>query len=82
MAHILTGYAAIDYAIANGLNLNKYTDPTEEARHGPTEEARHGLSIAEARKIAEEDPGLIWIEEYERDALPSLTISTCRRGHS
>ena len=50
----LTGSKAIEYAEAHGLTLNKYTDPTEEAREG--------LSVDEARQIAREDPSLIWIE--------------------
>lgn len=51
----LTGYAAITYAEYSGqLTLNKYADPIEDAREG--------LSVEEARKIALEDPALIWIE--------------------
>lgn len=49
----LTGYEAINYAEANGLALNKYNDPIEDARHG--------LTPDEARKVASEDPSLIWI---------------------
>ena len=48
----LTGLAAIDIAEANGLPLNKYADPIEDARPG--------LDIAEARKVALEDPSLIY----------------------
>lgn len=48
----LTGYAAIDYAEANGLTLSKYNDPTEDAREG--------LTPDEARKVASEDPSLIY----------------------
>jgi hypothetical protein len=50
----LTGIEAIDYARENDLTLNKYADPTEEARTG--------LSIEEAEEVATEDPSLIWIE--------------------
>ncbi len=50
----LTRYQAIRYAEAHGLTLNKYEDPIEDAREGLTPE--------EARKVAEEDPNLIWIE--------------------
>lgn len=51
---ILTGQEAIAYATLNELALNKYADPTEDARGG--------VSIEEASKIASEDPSLIWIE--------------------
>ena len=44
----LIGLAAIDIAEANGLPLNKYNDPIEDARTG--------LDIAEARKVAAADP--------------------------
>lgn len=50
----LTGKDAIDYAADNGLSLNKYTDPTEEARSG--------LTVEEALEIAAEDPSLIWLD--------------------
>jgi len=50
----LTGYDAIEYARAEGLKLNKYSDPTEGAREGLTPE--------EAAEIAWEDPSLIWLE--------------------
>lgn len=50
----LTGYKAIEYAEANSLTLSKYTDPVEEAREG--------LTVDEARKIAREDPSLIYVE--------------------
>lgn len=51
---LLTGYAAINYAEANGAPLNKYQDPTEAGLFG--------LTVQEAREIASEDPSLIWIE--------------------
>lgn len=51
---ILTGRAAIEFAAANSLTLNKYADPVEGARTG--------LMVAEAREIAAQDAGLIWIE--------------------
>ena len=51
---ILSGYAAIEYAERHDLPLSKYTDPTEDARDD--------LSVDEAREIAREDCGLIWIE--------------------
>lgn len=50
----LRGYDAINYAEANGLTLNKYNDPIEDAREG--------LSVDKARKVAAEDPQLIYVE--------------------
>lgn len=50
----LTGWEAIEYAEANGALLNKYADPTEDALAG--------VSLSEARVIAGEDAGLLWIE--------------------
>lgn len=50
----LTGYAAIEFAEAKGLTLNKYNDPIEGAREG--------LSIREAVAVAEEDDNLIYID--------------------
>jgi len=50
----LSGYEAIEYAEANGLTLSKYNDPIEDAREG--------LTPDEARKIAAEDPNLIYVE--------------------
>ena len=49
-----TGQAAINFAIANGLNLNKSADPIEDAQFG--------LSISEAIDVAKEDPALIWVD--------------------
>lgn len=49
----LQGHEAIEYAERNGLTLNKYADPTEDAREG--------LTVDEARGIAREDSSLIWI---------------------
>lgn len=49
----LTGNEAIEYAEDNGLTLNKYADPVEGAREG--------LGLDEARKVAAEDPSLIYI---------------------
>lgn len=50
----LTGIEAIEHAETKGLTLNKYTDPVEEAREGLTPE--------EARRIAKEDPSLIYLD--------------------
>lgn len=50
----LAGKDAIEYAAANGLLLKKHNDPLDDAREG--------LTPAEARKVASEDPTLIYIE--------------------
>jgi hypothetical protein len=50
----LEGYAAIEFAQANNLTLNKYADPIEDAREGLTPE--------EATDVAREDERLIWID--------------------
>lgn len=50
----LTGHSAIEYAAQEGLLLNKAAD-----NHG---EERRGINLAEAGKIAETQPELIWIE--------------------
>ena len=51
---IITGHAAIDHAARQGLTLNKYADPIEEARAG--------LTVEEAEEVAKEDASLIWIK--------------------
>lgn len=67
----LIGNQAIEAAVAHGLRLNKYEDPTEDAREG--------LSVAEAREVAAQDPSLIWVEAESRyeQAISGLHI---RRG--
>lgn len=50
----LTGYQAIEYAEAGQLPLSKYNDPTEDARQD--------LTPAQARKVASEDPSLIYLD--------------------
>ena len=50
----LTGGAAIDYAELHGLKLSKYADPIEGHRADLDPDA--------ARKIAMEDPSLIYIK--------------------
>lgn len=50
----ITGTAAIEIAEREGLTLSKYEDPMEGAREG--------LRPSEAREIAAEDPGLIYLE--------------------
>ena len=51
----LVGHAAIEYAEQHEphLLLNKFADPTEDARKG--------LTVNEAREIARDDDGLIWV---------------------
>lgn len=55
---ILTGHDAIEYAEKFGFALSKHADPTEGARDG--------LTIDEAREIAAEDPGLVYIDRTLR----------------
>ena len=50
----ITGTEAIDYAARTGATLSKHADPTEGARVG--------LSLAEARTVAREDAGLIYVD--------------------
>lgn len=50
----LTGYTAISYAEDHSMLLSKYADPIEDAREG--------LTPSEARAVAKEDPGLIYLE--------------------
>ncbi|MDX1487092.1 MAG: hypothetical protein R3268_02750 [Acidiferrobacterales bacterium] len=54
MNKTITGLEAIEYARENGLTLDKYADPVEDAREG--------LSVAEAEEVAREDASLIWME--------------------
>jgi hypothetical protein len=53
MENIITGYEAIQYAKNNGITLNKYADPIEDAREG--------LTVVEANEVAREDARLIWV---------------------
>lgn len=53
----LYGYEAIAYAEEHEVPLNKYADPVEDAREC--------LTIEEAREVAAEDPGLIYIDIAE-----------------
>ena len=50
----MTGWDAIEYAEARGVALSKYTDPTDDAHEG--------LTPDEAREVASEDPGLIYLD--------------------
>lgn len=47
------GYKAIRAAVATGVQLHKYADPTEGARE---------ITIAEACEIAKEDPSLVYCD--------------------
>ncbi len=53
---ILKGDEAIHYAAMHNMTLNKYASESEHAREG--------LSIEEANEIADENPGLIWVETH------------------
>lgn len=57
---ILRGHDAIKAASAIGCNLAKYADAIDGARADVT--------IDEAREIANEDPGLLWLEVESTDA--------------
>lgn len=53
---ILKGDEAIHYAVVHDMTLNKYATESEDAREG--------LSVEEANRIADENPGLIWVETH------------------
>lgn len=54
------GWEAIERAeLDRSVQLNKYNDPTEDARED--------ITVDEAREIAREDPGLIYAVEREGD---------------
>ena len=53
---ILKGDEAIHYAAVHNITLNKYASESEGAREG--------LSVEEANGIADENPGLIWVETH------------------
>ncbi len=79
MQTILTGTQALEYAERNDVLLNKYNDPTEDAREG--------LTLSEARKIAMEDPGLIYVAvEIEQadltDRIQAAVAEILRTGNS
>jgi len=52
----ISGIAAVEIAEKVGVELNKYADPTEDARV---------VSASEARDIVREDPGLIYASAEE-----------------
>jgi hypothetical protein len=66
----LKGSDAIDYASSHDLTLNKYNDPTEDAREG--------LTPDEARAIAREDQSLIYIDVTEDDITTPTTTTTLK----
>ena len=53
---ILKGDEAIHYAAVHDMTVNKYASDSSGERDG--------LSVEEANKIAEQDPGLIWLEVH------------------
>jgi len=70
----LTGHAAIDHAEEHNLLLCKYADPEEGACDD--------LTRAEAREVAAEDAGLIWMED---PLLPELIVTCaveCAQGNA
>lgn len=64
----LTGMQAIEAAEAMGLKLNKYADPTEDAREG--------LTVDEAREIARVDASLIYVDVDDRRAVESINYDS------
>lgn len=65
METTITGLAAIEMAEREGLTLGKYADPVEGAREG--------LTPDEAREIAREDPGLVYlVAEVSREQIETL----------
>ncbi len=57
---ILTGREAMRFAAQNKLPLHKYGDPTDEARE---------VTYAEGAEIAREDPGLLWCDTMNNEAI-------------
>jgi hypothetical protein len=70
--YLITGYAAIEYAEANGLLLCKHSDPTEDHRAGITPD--------EAYEIASEDPSLIYLDPTESHPMNCYATASARRG--
>lgn len=62
----LTGVAAIEAAESMGLLLGKYADPTEGAREG--------LTVSEAREVAAEDSGLVYLDVPAADGLTVVVL--------
>jgi len=59
MSFRLSGMQALRYADAHDLTVNKYADPTEDAREG--------LTIEEAVDIMHQDQSLIWLQVGTED---------------
>jgi len=55
----LTGRAAYQYALELGVDLHKYSDPTEGAREYDMTEHE---DAAAALAVLAEDPSLLWVE--------------------
>lgn len=71
--HLITGTKAIELAdMFEDVRLSKYADPIEADRND--------LTIAEARKVAAEDPSLIWIDadRLYAEAAQAGDLETCR----
>jgi hypothetical protein len=64
----LTGTAAIEIAEAADILLSKYADPIEDAREG--------LTVSEAREVASEDPGLVYLDASAADIVDAA-IAKC-----
>lgn len=52
-SELVTGWDAIEIAARRGVALAKYADELEEAREN--------LTVEEAREVARQDPGLIYL---------------------
>jgi hypothetical protein len=69
------GTQAIDYALETGRTLSKYADPTEGARYG--------LSISEAKAVAAQDPGLVYVDVGRTlDSMTDLQRDSLSQGYS
>lgn len=68
----LAGHDAIDYAVAHGLQLCKHADPMEEARND--------LTVSEAREVAAQDAGLVYLDVIETRAPGSGAPHDVERG--
>ncbi len=74
------GRNALTYAQAHSLTLSAHTDPTAECRDG--------VSVEEARRIASEDPSLVYLDvpahaverlaEEARNAADVYIVDACK----
>lgn len=75
MAHTLKGWTAIAYAEKHAAfdgELRKYADPEEGARDG--------LTVSQARRIAQEDPRLIYLRVAARKRNPRQPSPRVRKA--